>query len=51
VAVATKDTGKVVQTWIGPALAEQLKQQAEQKRRSVSALVRIAIEDRLRGAA
>jgi hypothetical protein len=39
--------GRVIQTWLSPALAEQVKQQAERERRSVSALVRIAVEDRL----
>ena len=40
-------TGKVIQSWVPPALAEQVKQHADRERRSVSALVRIALEDQL----
>jgi hypothetical protein len=48
VAIATKQTGVVLQSWVSPALAEALKAQAELERRSVSATIRLAVEDRLR---
>jgi hypothetical protein len=48
VAIATKQTGIVLQSWVSPALAERLKAQAELERRSVSATIRLALEDRLR---
>ena len=41
--------GAIVQSWVSPEFAEQLKAQAELERRSVSGVVRIALEDRLRG--
>lgn len=40
--------GTVLQSWVSVELAEQLKAYAEQERRSVSATIRIAIEDQLR---
>jgi hypothetical protein len=49
VATETKERGRViVQSVLSPALAERLKAQAELERRSVSATIRIAIEDQLR---
>ena len=41
-------TGEVVQAWVSPDLARELKQLAEQERRSVSAVIRLAIEDQPR---
>ena len=43
-AVATKDTGQVVQSWVSPTLAREIKQLADDDHRSVSALIRIALE-------
>jgi hypothetical protein len=48
VATDTKETGVNVQSWLPPDLAEQLKAQAELERRSVSAVIRLALEDQLR---
>jgi hypothetical protein len=48
VATDTKETGVNVQSWLPPHLAEQLKAQAELERRSVSAVIRLALEDQLR---
>jgi predicted transcriptional regulator len=48
VAIATKDTGIRVETWLSPRLARELKQLADRDRRSISAVVRNAVEDRLR---
>jgi hypothetical protein len=48
VAIATKQTGVVLRELGAPALAEQVKEQAELERRSVSATIRLAVEDRLR---
>jgi hypothetical protein len=45
---STHIPGTVVQSWVPVALAEQLKAQAELERRSVSATIRLAVEDRLR---
>ena len=47
-AVATKQTGVVLQSWVSPALAAELKRHAEAERRSVSSTIRLALEDRLR---
>ena len=47
-AAATKSTGVVIQSWVTPQLAAELKRYAEAERRSVSAAIRIALEDRLR---
>jgi hypothetical protein len=44
---AAQDTGTIVQSWVSPELAEQLRAEAEFERRSVSLLVRNLIEDRL----
>ena len=41
-------TGEVVQAWVSPDLARELKQLAEHERRSVSAVIRLAIKDQLR---
>jgi hypothetical protein len=50
VAITTRQkTGTKLQVWSPPAVAEQLKAQAELERRSVSGLIRVACEDRLRG--
>jgi hypothetical protein len=46
--IATKSTGTRVQTWLPQSLAEQLRAQAELERRSVSAVIRLALEDQLR---
>ncbi len=40
-------TGEVVQAWVSPDLARELKQLAEQERQSVSAVIRLAIEHQL----
>ena len=45
---ATRDTGVIVQSWVSPQLANELKRHAERERRSISAVIRIAVEDRLR---
>jgi hypothetical protein len=45
VAIATKQTGVVLQSWVSPALAEALKAQAELERRSISATIRLAVEE------
>ena len=42
-------TGTIVQSWVPIPVAEQLKAQADLERRSVSSLIKLAIEDRLRG--
>lgn len=47
-AIAAKESGKVVQSWVPPELAAQLTAQAELERRSVSSTIRLAIEDKLR---
>jgi Ribbon-helix-helix protein, copG family len=49
VAASTQSPGVIVQSWVPPQLAEQLKAEADLERRSVSALIRIALEDKLRG--
>lgn len=41
-------TGTIVQSWVSPALARELKELADRDRRSVSALIRNALEDRVR---
>lgn len=45
---STKSSGTRVQTWLPIPLVEQLKAQAELERRSVSSVVRLAVEDQLR---
>jgi hypothetical protein len=45
-----KTTGTRVMTWLPISLAEQLRAEAELERRSVSSLIKLSIEDRLRGA-
>jgi hypothetical protein len=48
--VATQTKQRVVvQSVLSPALAERLKAQAEAERRTISATVRLLIEDRLSG--
>ena len=50
-ATQTKERGRViVQSVLPPALAERLKAQADAESRSVSNLIKLAVEDRLRGA-
>ena len=50
-ATDAKQSGTViVQSVLPPDLAEQLKAQAELERRSVSQTIRLALEDRFRGA-
>jgi hypothetical protein len=46
--IASRDTGKIVQAWVSPQLQAALKQTAERERRSVSAVVRNAVEDAVR---
>ena len=47
--IGTKDEAGVrVQAWVPPSLARELKAAADADRRSVSATIRIAVEDRLR---
>jgi hypothetical protein len=46
--IASRDTGKIVQAWVSPQLEAALKQTAERERRSVSAVVRNAVEDAVR---
>jgi hypothetical protein len=46
VAVATKSTGVIVQSWVSPQLAAELKRYAEAERRSVSAAIRLALTAR-----
>jgi hypothetical protein len=41
-------TGEVIQSWASPELARELKQLAEQERRSVSAVIRIRLEEQSR---
>jgi predicted transcriptional regulator len=48
VAIASKDTGKRIETWLSPSLARELKELADRDRRSMSAVIRNAVEDRLR---
>ncbi len=40
--------GTVIQSWVSRTLVRELKQQAELERRSVSALVRLMLQDGLR---
>jgi hypothetical protein len=49
VATATKNTGtgERLQSWVPTELAEELKRHAEGERRSISAVIRLAIEERL----
>jgi hypothetical protein len=42
------EAGTVVQAWVPPSLAAELRARALDERRSVSAMIRIAIEDALR---
>lgn len=41
-------TGRRVQSWVPVATAKALERHAAEERRSVSSMIRIAIEDRLR---
>jgi hypothetical protein len=50
VTTSTVSPGTVVQSLVPVALAEQLQAQAELERRSLSATIRLALEDRLRAA-
>jgi hypothetical protein len=43
-----QESGTRVQTWLPIPLVEQLKAQADLERRSVSAVIRLAVEDQLR---
>jgi Ribbon-helix-helix protein, copG family len=45
---SSKPSAAVAHTWLPADLAEQLKAQAELERRSVSSVIRIAVEDKLR---
>ena len=44
---ATKTSGTRVQTWLPLSLAEQVKAKADTERRSVSQVVRLALEAQL----
>lgn len=46
-APTAEKTGKRVQTWLPISLVEKVQAEAELERRSVSATIRIAIEDQL----
>jgi hypothetical protein len=48
--VAQKQAGEVLQTWVSPPIAREVKRQAIVERRSVSAVVRNVLEDALRPA-
>jgi hypothetical protein len=48
---AAKPTGTRIQTWVPLDLAAELKQHADRERRSVSAVVRNAVEDAVVGTA
>jgi predicted transcriptional regulator len=41
------ETGAVVQAWVSPELAREIKQLADRDRRTVSSLIRFTLEDRL----
>jgi CopG-like RHH_1 or ribbon-helix-helix domain, RHH_5 len=47
---AAKSTGTIVQSWVPVELADELKEHAQRERRSVSSVVRNAIEDAVVGA-
>jgi CopG-like RHH_1 or ribbon-helix-helix domain, RHH_5 len=47
---AAKSTGTRIQTWVPLDLAAELKQHADRERRSVSSVVRNAVEDAIVGA-
>ena len=48
-AASTKNTpGVRLQSWMPPVLAAEVRQHADSERRSVSSLIRIAVEDQLR---
>jgi hypothetical protein len=44
----TQSVGVVIQSWVPVALAEELKRHAASERRSVSSVIRIAVEDAVR---
>jgi hypothetical protein len=48
VAIASRATGKRIETWLSPLLARELKKLADRDRRSMSAVIRNAVEDKLR---
>jgi hypothetical protein len=48
VATTKQTTGKRVQSWVPTALHEALNAQAEFERRSISATIRLAVEERAR---
>jgi hypothetical protein len=45
-----KTSGTIIQSWVPAALAVELKRRAAAERRSVSSVIRIAVEDQLRRA-
>jgi hypothetical protein len=45
---STQRRGERIQAWVPASLAAELKRHAAEERRSVSAAIRIALEDRLR---
>jgi Ribbon-helix-helix protein, copG family len=47
VATETKETGVNVQSWLPPDLAQQVRAKAEAEKRSISQVVRLALEDQL----
>jgi len=48
VAIASRATGKRIETWLSPLLARELKKLADRDRRSVSAVIRNVVEVKLR---
>ena len=49
-ATQTEDAGKIVASWLSVELAAELKRHAEEQRRSVSSVIRGAVEDAVRPA-
>jgi Ribbon-helix-helix protein, copG family len=43
----TENTGTVVQAWVRPEFAREIKELAEQDNRSVSNLIKLALRERL----
>ena len=46
-AFETRQPGRVIQSWVSPELAKQIRAAAQDERRSVSSMIRIAVEDSL----
>jgi hypothetical protein len=49
VATETRKPGTVVQAWVPPALAAQIKARAVDERRSISAVIRLALKTKSLG--